>query len=761
MGVQSFTGRKEADKTVYLRRAAGGILSAFADLGDSPAMMRIMCCRVCFVVALGGVLFCAIAPEARVVAGPAGRHRACWNPRRLPPRHCCCCDVSPVDDSPNPASIALALGDKLREEKDWTGAITAYTRAVGIDPKCAEAFCGRGRALANKGDLDASLADLNEAIRLDPESDYAYSARGGIFAAKGQFDRGFSDLETAIRLNPTSAYSFGIRGAMWAKKGDCDRAISDLSESIRLDPDNQDAYLRRSWLLAGKHQFRRAVADLDAAIRLNPTSAHLHEVRGVCLVESGDYDGAIADFQSMLRLNPKDPAARYKPQRTTAIAAADLEHGRRQVEKMLHDRPPMAQLGTKAEPLYQWAARKFAGEDVHELIFWDSSEPMGPTTAEHKTPMPGDPGRIRLSAKHIAGSKKGQPRSFEEMWQNAVFELHNIAGVETFRNIQNDAVQGRLSKNDYVTKMIECESKAADSTRAFYIHVFLPFARQWRLATRPIDWYLTYSESGSVPVLSLTSKMSAYWQHYEKAYDGIALCALINKGDWNGAIGAAREMEKRAETSAEKAEIHALLGRACTESKQYDKAIAEFGRMIECKPDDAKAYECRAYVYCVTAQHAKAIADYSEAIRLTPEDATLYESRAAAFLYNGQYDKSAADCSQALKRMPNRAMLYVRRSAALAEMRRWDQAIADAKKAIALEPDNIEAHRVLDWLNRQRPHTSQQPATSPQTTKPKHEIEFESLGKDSKQHTPPKSTPTPQTPKRKHEIELEPLVNSL
>jgi tetratricopeptide (TPR) repeat protein len=690
--------------------------------------------RVFFVVTLGALLFSSGPWDDQMLAGPAARLRARWGQRRSARGHCCCCSISAVDETSESVASAVALGDQLREKEDWDGAIAAYAKAIALDPQRTGAFCGRGRALANKGNLDAALADFNEAIRLDPESDQAYSARGGIFAAKGQFDKGFSDLETAIRLNPASAYAFSMRGMVWKMKGDYDRAISDLSEAIRLDPTNCDVYLRRSWLLASKHEFQKAVADLDAVVRLKPTSAsaYFHEVRGFCLVESGNYDGAIADFQEMLRLNPADPAAQYEPQRKVDISLANLEHGRRQVEKMLHDRPAMAQLGEKAAPLCEWAARKFAGEDLHERVFWDPTEPRGPTAAEHQTPLPGKPGRIRLRAKYVTGATAGQPRSFEELWQNAVFELHNIAGAETFLRIWDDAIKGRLSRSEYVTKVIECESRAADSTRAFYIRVFLPLARQWRLPTHPTNWYLTYSESGKVPILSLTSKTSDYWQHYEKGYDRLALALLVEKGEWQKAMDAAQEAEKRADTNEEKAAIFGALGRAYADIKRYDLAITAFGKVIECDPKCAIAYESRAYAYCMNAQYAKSVADYSEAIRLNPNRATLYDSRASAFFHNGQYDKAVADCSEAIRRDPKNASLYMHRGAAYARMAKWDNAIADAKSAIELDPNSDEARRLREWIDQQTAKRTEQPKTAPETPKVKRDIEFEPLGKTLK-----------------------------
>ena len=79
----------------------------------------------------------------------------------------------------------------------------------------------------------------------------------------------------------------------------------------------------------------------------------------------------------MMRLNPKDPAATFDESPKPTVTPKALEHGRQQVRQMLKDRPAMAQYGDKAQVLYDWAARQFAGEKLHQEILWDATEPAG------------------------------------------------------------------------------------------------------------------------------------------------------------------------------------------------------------------------------------------------------------------------------------------------------------------------------------------------------------------------------------------------
>ena len=84
-----------------------------------------------------------------------------------------------------------------------------------------------------------------------------------------------------------------------------------------------------------------------------------------------------------------------KPWAKAQLAKGDLEHGRRQLYEMLMDRPPMAGYGQAAGTLYQWAGRKFAGEDLRENIYWEDIEPTPAFSAETHWATPAEPARIR------------------------------------------------------------------------------------------------------------------------------------------------------------------------------------------------------------------------------------------------------------------------------------------------------------------------------------------------------------------------------
>jgi tetratricopeptide (TPR) repeat protein len=735
--------------------------------------------RVCFVVALGGLLFCSGLQDGQALAGPAARLRACSGQRRLMRRHCFY--VSAVNDTSDSVASAVALGDQLREKKDWDGAIAAYTKAIGLDPRCAKAFCGRGRALGNKGNLDASMADVNEAIRLDPNNprafctrgrnyhdrsdfdkaiaDYseairldpklgwafearaaaywdkglldaalvdlneairidpkcadAFCTRGAAFAAKGKYDRAMSDHNEAIRLNPRLPSAYLYRGDCYRAQRQFDKAIADMNEAIRLDPKNVKGYLFRSRVRASQKKWQKAQEDLSEAIRLCPNSPFHYERRAVAWINCGDHDRGIADLQTVFRLKPQDQAAAFENWPKTAVSFDAMRHGRRQVEQMLKDRPAMAQYGDKALPLQQWAARKFAGEDLGQTIRWDGTDPVRAWCAEcgamtRIVPLSSPPSQISLSQyirvrrRYNDGSEKGKDRSFEELWSNAVFELNNNASYKDFNRVIAEAAAGRLSRREYARKIMEAEGAAAEKTRSFYIHVFLPWARQERLPTNPHLWFVGWRSDPKQNLFLLAmSEGDPHWRYYEGDHDMIVMCSLVASGQHEKADLLAAEMEKRATTTAEKAAVYMSRSQLYGATGNLEKAIADSSRAIRLNAKNCMAYFARGNLYAQRNDFDRAIADYNEAIRLDRAFADAYHNLVVAREKKGQLDRALAACDEGIRHCPKDASLHVARGFVLAEGGDLDKGLAEVKAALRLDPKNEDARSLRREISRQ------------------------------------------------------------
>jgi tetratricopeptide (TPR) repeat protein len=215
----------------------------------------------------------------------------------------------------------------------------------------AAVFLNRGRAFANKGELDRAIADFNEAIRLNP-NDATFAAianynRGGVYQAKDDLDRAIADFNEAIRLDPQFADAYNNRGNAHRVKRNFDLAIADFDAAIRLsgqhsasaegqagaangieasDGNGAYSYANRGAAYAAKGDLDHAIADFDDAIRLDPKFAGAYFNRGSAYQVKGDLDRAIADFNEAIRLDPKLTAACYRRGKAYADQG-DLDRG--------------------------------------------------------------------------------------------------------------------------------------------------------------------------------------------------------------------------------------------------------------------------------------------------------------------------------------------------------------------------------------------------------------------------------------------------
>jgi pentatricopeptide repeat protein len=486
--------------------------------------------------------------------------------------------------------------------------------AASADNAAKEAL-QKGNACLDNYDYDGAITAFSEVIRLDPKNVSAYCCRGFACGSNGEFDK----------------------------------AIADFSEAIRHDPKCALAYHNRGLAYFGKSNLDKAVPDLDMSVNLRPQSPSYHEARAAVRIHRGDYDGGIVDFHAAIRLDPNDPAAKFENSSKEQLTSEAIQNGEAQVRQMLRDRPKMAQFGDKAGVLYHWAARKFAGEDLHRRILWDPTEPVF-TDAAHQSPTALRTGRIRIRKTYSHGLDRGEEQSFEALWIEAVFELYNINSVQDFQRLEHEAAARLLTKEIFVTKMIACECRAVEQTRAFYIHLYLPWAKEQHVSTNPESWYVVCRpdyredvrpESRQTLLLSHIDRQGTYWRHYERCYDTILLSTLVKDGEYDKAIELVANMQKQAASINGMYRYHST---ADGSNVGLEEAAADCRETISLNLKLAQAYYGRAYTHGQKGDHDKAIADYTEAVRLAPTYAEAYHGRGEA--YDKKGEKTSPPSSQ-------------------------------------------------------------------------------------------------------------------
>ena len=120
-----------------------------------------------------------------------------------------------------------------------------------------------------------------------------------------------------------------------------------------------------------------------------------------------------------------------------------------------------------------------------------------------------------------------------------------------------------------------------------------------------------------------------------------------------------REIATHAERAAAW-EWNALYDRGMDHMRAHapDKAVLDFSRAIELRPEDPRLWGSRGFAHYGLKQWKRAIADATKAIELSPQWVHAWHDRARAYIKLGLYDKALADGSRTIELLPHAAWAW-------------------------------------------------------------------------------------------------------
>lgn len=159
--------------------------------------------------------------------------------------------ASELSDDALAAHAFFAIGCLLSEGGKAEKALSAYDKAIQLQPNYAEVYNNRGNVKNRLGHPDDALADYDTAIRLSPHFAEAYYNRAVRKVLCEKFDAAIVDFTEAIRLNSDYTEASAHRGVAKAELGNIDKARSDLQTALVLSEQQGNAdfkVLIEKWL---------------------------------------------------------------------------------------------------------------------------------------------------------------------------------------------------------------------------------------------------------------------------------------------------------------------------------------------------------------------------------------------------------------------------------------------------------------------------------------------------------------------------------
>jgi len=183
----------------------------------------------------------------------------------------------------------------------------------------SEDWYEKGVHSLNSERYEEAIMAFSKAIEMNPKHADAYANRGGIWYYKEQYEKAIADYTKALAINPQSAEYYNNRGAAWFQLGAFSRAIEDFSSTLNIDRTYVNAYVNRGVALFQMGDHDKAIRDYNDALEIFPDNEVAYTNRGNAWFRKGHYDRAVSDYSKALYLNPRDADAYNQMARLLAV----------------------------------------------------------------------------------------------------------------------------------------------------------------------------------------------------------------------------------------------------------------------------------------------------------------------------------------------------------------------------------------------------------------------------------------------------------
>jgi len=490
--------------------------------------------------------------------------------------------------------------------------------AIRIDSKKPLAYMNRAIARSSLKDNEGALKDCNRAIQLDPYNDGTFMRRGIIRYDSEDYSGALEDYDQAIRLNPDNPYTWFNKAMAHYQIGDTLGAIDDYSRVIELDPYNALSFYNRALLKSQLNELDGALDDYNKVLMLNPDNIYTYYNRAIIFHLLEDYLAAIADYTKSIVLFP-DFAGAYLNRSYAKRSLKDEKGAYADYEKALKIIDDLRVNGYDSLTIKQFA----------DSAYFDKIMEFEADFVVVKLDDTGSGKSIDLELSFLIQLALNDRMVLEQ--SRTGYAYHELKDLNdrnkqevyyTISNTQQDMDQSQASYNlASVDSMI---SHDPSSARAYFLRgIINTMVRNYNTAMNDYNRSIRLDPEQPLVYLNrgyLLFEM-AEREFVENKYSGPVTIS------WEGA-------EKTAQPDVPL-------------SPDYQRAIADYDKVIDMQPGNAFGYFNRANVKVRLKDYNGAIQDFSKAIEKEPGLAEAYFNRALTLIYLNDVHTACRDLSVA------------------------------------------------------------------------------------------------------------------
>jgi tetratricopeptide (TPR) repeat protein/S1-C subfamily serine protease len=571
----------------------------------------------------------------------------------------------PIPNDTSSTEQWIEYGNQLYRLGEYPKAVSAFDRAIALQPKSLDGYYGKGLALGNTNDTSATLVAFDKAIALVPTGNqskfyYLWKYRSIVLRELGNLNGALIAVSEAIRLEPEDVISVNEKAGLLSKLGDKKGALV-IYDRIIAKGEKAWTYTNRGNVKSDLGDKKGALADHDVAIRINPQFVEAYVNRGRTKSALGDKKGAIVDFNIAIRINPKFAGAYTN----LAIIKSDLGDKK----SAIADFDIAIRINPKAAEAYynRGVAKSALGDKKGAISDYDTAIRINPQDDSAYT--------NRGIAKSDLGDKKGA-----------------IADLDTAIRINPQLAEAHYNRGN--TRLDLGDKKGAISDYDTAIRINPKFIEA--CYNRAVIKSDLGDKKGAIADFDTVIRINP---QLAKAYFDRGN-ASSDLGDNKGAIAdydiAIRINPQSAETYYNRGNSKSVLG---------DKkgGIADYDTAIRINPQFAEPYASRGSTKSDLGDKKGAISDFDIAIRINPQYALPYYNRGSTKSDLGDKKGAISDFDIAIRINSQYIEAYYNRGVAKSELGDKKGAITDLNIVAQLfkAQNNIDLYdRVMNLINK-------------------------------------------------------------
>lgn len=258
---------------------------------------------------------------------------------------------------PNSVEALVLKGELRRLNKDLTGAVAEFDKAVKANDKNLLARLGRAAALIDLGKDKEAQADLDAVFRRVPKHPLASYLQALMLAKKKDYVAAQETLQKAGSFLDNHMPSVFLRGAINYALHQYEQAVSNLERYVEAVPNNERARKLLGATLVRKRDPQRAIKVLEPLDKPGTKDAQLLALLGSAYMQTGNFAKGTDYFNRAAEAAP-DVASIKMQQALGSLAEGKAKNAVGQLERAI-DLDPKAQQASVLLALVNLRQRNF------------------------------------------------------------------------------------------------------------------------------------------------------------------------------------------------------------------------------------------------------------------------------------------------------------------------------------------------------------------------------------------------------------------